>query len=265
MPLLTRDNEDLARDYDALSANRQFKSGKQLVQALAIQPGERVLDVGCGTGRLAEFMAEQAGPTGHVLGIDPLPLRINLAQARGRDGLSFRVGDAYELDDLPQGGFDVVCLNAVFHWLPEKTGPLRQFARILNSGGRLGISTGLKGHPNPVRETAAAILARPPFAAHPRGEAADHRVDLDEMRRLLGDAGFRIALLETRLSEHVFPTPEAVLRYAEASSFGNLFGHLPDGLRPAARAAIREALAAVATPDGIPMSTCRIVAVAMKP
>jgi arsenite methyltransferase len=265
MPLLTRDNEDLARDYDELSANRQFKSGKLLVQALAIQPGERVLDVGCGTGRLAEFMAEQAGPTGHVLGIDPLPLRINLAQARGRESLSFRVGDAYALDDLPNAAFDVVCLNAVFHWLPEKTGPLRQFARILRPGGRLGISTGLKGHPNPVRETAAAILARPPFAAHPRGEAADHRVDLDEMRRLLGDAGFRVALLETRLSAQTFPTAEAVLRYAEASSFGNLFGHLPERLRPVAREAIREALAAAATADGIPMSTCRIVAVAVKP
>jgi arsenite methyltransferase len=264
MPLLTRDNEDLARDYDELSANRQFKSGKLLVQALALRPGDRVLDVGCGTGRLAEFMAEQVGPTGHVLGIDPLPLRINLAQARSRDTLAFRVGDAYALDDLPAGSFDVVCLNAVFHWLPEKTGPLRQFARLLRPGGRLGISTGLKGHPNPVRETAAAILARPPFAAHPRGAAADHRVDLDEMRRLLGDAGFRVALLETRLSAQVFPTPEAVLRYAEASSFGNLFGHLPDGLRPAAREAIEAALAAVATPEGIPMSTCRIVTVAIK-
>jgi arsenite methyltransferase len=264
MPLLTRDNEDLARDYDALSADRQFKSGKQLVEALALQPGERVLDVGCGTGRLAEFMAEQVGPTGHVLGIDPLPLRINLAQARSRDGLAFRVGDAYALDDLPSGAFGVVCLNAVFHWLPEKAGPLRQFVRILRPGGRLGISTGLKGHSNPVREAAAAILTRAPFAAHPRGEAADHRVDLDEMRRLLGDAGFKVALLETRLSARVFPTPDEALRYAEASSFGNLFGHLPDRLRPAARAAIREALAALATPEGIPTSTCRIVAVAIK-
>jgi arsenite methyltransferase len=256
MPLLTRDNEGLARDYDALSADRQFKSGKQLVQALALQPGDHVLDVGCGTGRLAEFMAEHVGPSGHVLGIDPLPLRINL---------SFRVGDAYALDDLPDGAFDVVCLNAVFHWLPEKSGPLRQFARILRPGGRLGISTGLKGHPNPVREAAAVVLARPPFAEHPRGEAADHRVDLDEMRRLLGDAGFKVALLETRLSARVFPTPDEVLRYAEASSFGNLFGHLPDRLRQAARAAIGEALAALATPEGIPTSTCRIVTVAIKP
>jgi arsenite methyltransferase len=265
MPILTCDNEDLARDYDELSANRQFKSGKQLVQALAIQPGERVLDVGCGTGLLAEYMASQVGPTGHVLGIDPLPLRISLAHTRSRDGLTFRVGDAYALDDLPSGAFDVVCLNAVFHWLPEKTGPLRQFARILRPGGRLGISTGLKNYPNPLRETAIAILARPPFAEHRRPEAADHRVDEDEMRRLLDDAGFRVALLETRHAARVFPTPDEVLRYAEASSFGNLFGHLPDRLRPAAREAIREALAAAATPDGIPMSTCRIVTVAIKP
>src|SRR5262245_23109530 len=138
-PLLTEDTDELARDYDRVSLGRQFQSGKRLVQALAIASGEHVLDIGCGTGLLAEHIADLVGPSGHVLGIDPLPPRIALAQAKARPNLEFLVGDAYDLSSLADSSFDVVCLNAVFHWLPEKMRPLREFARVLKAGGRIGI------------------------------------------------------------------------------------------------------------------------------
>jgi arsenite methyltransferase len=134
-PSLADDSEALARDYESISVGRQFQSGKRLVQALAISPGERVLDVGCGTGLLAEHIADIAGPAGDVLGIDPLPLRIEIAQSRARPNLEFRVGNANDLSAIPSASFDVVCLNAVLHWLPEKAGPLREFARVLRRAG----------------------------------------------------------------------------------------------------------------------------------
>jgi ubiquinone/menaquinone biosynthesis C-methylase UbiE len=99
-PLLTEDNEELARDYERVSASHQFRSGKLLVQELAIAPGERVLDVGCGTGLLAEHIADLVGPSGAVLGVDPLPLRIALAQAKARPNLRFKVADAYDLSSF---------------------------------------------------------------------------------------------------------------------------------------------------------------------
>jgi arsenite methyltransferase len=71
-----------------------------------------------------------------VLGLDPLPRRIALAREKTRPNLAFDVGGANDLSMLAPSSFDVVVLNAVFHWLPEKMGPLRQFARVLRRGGR---------------------------------------------------------------------------------------------------------------------------------
>jgi arsenite methyltransferase len=233
---------------------------------LAVAAGERVLDVGCGTGLLAEYIADRVGPTGYVLGVDPLPLRIELAQAKARPNLQFKVADAYDLSSIPPAGFDVVCLNAVFHWLPEKSGPTAEFARVLKPGGRLGISSGAKGPRTRFQELVSEVLARPPFNAYTRPPGGlTHRVDEQEMRQLLAAAGFAVKSIAARESVRGFASPELLVRYSEASSFGNLLAHLPVELRPAARELIGRELAALAAPDGtISQSSRRMVAIAVR-
>jgi len=66
-PKLDLDSECLAREYEELSATRQVESGKHLLARLGIAPGERVLDVACGTGLLAQHLADLVGPAGMVL------------------------------------------------------------------------------------------------------------------------------------------------------------------------------------------------------
>ena len=262
-PSLALDNTSLALDYERISATRQFESGKRLVANLAIRPGERVLDLGCGTGRLAEHIAGIVGPQGHVLGIDPLPLRIGLATSRARANLAFEVGDAYDLAALADGSFDVVVLNAVFHWLPDKTGPLLAVGRVLREGGRLGISTGLGGHVTVLQQAVRRVLAEPPFDRYKRPrEWITFRVEAEEMRALFQTTGFRPLAIEVRESERRHPSAEAAVRFTEASSFGNVFGHLPADLREPARARVREKFAALSGPDGITSRGRRVVAIA---
>ena len=124
-----------------------------------------------------------------------------LAQAKARANLAFRVGDANDLGFLPTASFDVVCLNAVFHWLPEKSRPTAEFARVLKPGGRLGISSGAKGPRTRFQELVSGVLVRPPFNAYARPPGGlTHRVDEQEMRQLLTAAGFAVKSIEARES-----------------------------------------------------------------
>jgi len=265
-PSMREDNDALARDYETVSAERQFQGGQRLVSALAMQPGERVLDVGCGTGLLAEFIADQVGPSGSVVGIDPLPLRIELAQTKARPNLAFAVGNAYDLSSITSGSFDVVCLNAVFHWLPEKAGPMREFARVLRDGGRLGIGGVGKGEASVMRGALASVLMRAPFNRHRRGGDLTHPVDVQEMRRLFVDAGFREPTIDESPFTQRFESPDAAIRYSEASSFGNLLGHLPEDLRESAREALMTELAAIAETDGsLLREGRRMIAIGIRP
>jgi SAM-dependent methyltransferase len=114
------DTEHLAREYERVSAERQFQVGKRLLEQLRIRAGENVLDIGAGTGLLAEYVAGLVGPDGSVIGIDPLPLRIDIASRRNCPNLAFRVGNANDLSEFSENHFDAAYVNAVFHWLPEK-------------------------------------------------------------------------------------------------------------------------------------------------
>jgi arsenite methyltransferase len=162
---LSLDTLALAEHYEKASVDRQFVAGKLLIEKIDIQPGQVVLDVGAGTGLLAAHVSGVVGQAGRVVAVDPLPLRIEIAKRKARPNLTFLVGDAYDLSNFSDAKFDVVYLNAVFHWFPEKKRPLSNFNRVLKRGGRLGISTGSKDHPSPVHAILSRVIEREPYRA----------------------------------------------------------------------------------------------------
>ncbi|HEY6878155.1 MAG TPA: methyltransferase domain-containing protein [Polyangiales bacterium] len=265
IPSLALDTPELAEHYEKVSADRQYKAGQLLIEQLKVASGERALDVGCGTGLLADYVATVVGPHGSVVGVDPLPLRIAIAKKRARPNTSYFVGSALDLSTLPDASFDVVYLNAVFHWIDDKALALRNFARVLKQGGRLGITTGSKEHPNLTSEIRQRVLSRPPYDAYPAAaENVSLRVSVDELRGLLQDAGFEADALNIVESPTAHASGEAAIEFSQASSFGNYFAHLPEALRPQARAEIAAELEKTRAPEGIRQGGARIYALATK-
>ena len=109
-----------------------------------IQPGEKVLDVGCGTGTLAIEVQQRVGATGRVFGVDPGTQQIARARskaARRNLPIDFRIG-VIELLAFPDQTFDVVLSTLMTHHLPDdlKRQGLSEIARVLKPGGRLVIA-----------------------------------------------------------------------------------------------------------------------------
>lgn len=107
-----------------------------------LQPGERVLDVGCGTGSLAIAAKSRVGSTGEVYGIDASPEMIDVAQRKALQedvDVSFQVGLIEDIP-FPDCTFDAVLSSMMLHHLPGEELKRQAFAqmhRVLKPGGLL--------------------------------------------------------------------------------------------------------------------------------
>lgn len=228
------DSTRLAETYDRVSAS-QYAGGKRLIEILAIKAGDRVLDVGCGTGRLACWIAECVGPNGIVAGIDPLAQRIAIARDRNRD-IHFEVGSAEDLSCFPDKSFDVVSLNAVFHWIEDKPKALAEICRVLRPGGRLGVTTTPKELrlAGTLSVVCASVLTQAPYAEaiQPAGlEVLDRHVTTTEALTLLAEQQFELVELHVVRRTQVLRSGRDVVDFAESSSFGNLLSLVPERLQ----------------------------------
>ena len=136
-----------------------WKKAADLIDLLDPQPGERILDLGCGTGHLTSQIAERGA---EVIGLDASLSMI--AQARQNyPKLKFALADArtFELGR----GFDAVFSNAALHWIPEPAPVIASVARALKPGGRFVLEMGAKGNIARIVEALTAVLeaARNPW------------------------------------------------------------------------------------------------------
>ncbi|UWQ59588.1 methyltransferase domain-containing protein [Leisingera caerulea] len=108
--------------------------------ALAPQPGDRILDLGCGNGLLTEELARAVGPAGHVAGLDASPDMLTAARQRlqGRDNTTLTQNDAASLPFEPES-FDKAVSVQVFEYITSRRPVLRALHKVLKPGSRLVI------------------------------------------------------------------------------------------------------------------------------
>ncbi len=126
--------------------------GAGVLEWLAAQPGERILDLGCGDGQLTERLIATGA---HVTGIDASPQMVAAARMRGIQALE---GPAESLP-FDDASFDAVFSNAVLHWVRGQDEMLSEVQRVLRPGGRFVAEMGGHGNIAAIRTGFAAVLA----------------------------------------------------------------------------------------------------------
>ena len=130
--------------YDHPANTFWSRYGRRSVERLRLAPGQRVLDVCCGSGASAIPAAEIVGSTGSVVGVDLadnlLALARNKAKERDLTNIEFRHSDMTQLP-FDEGSFDVVvCVFGIF-FVPDMEAALRELKRVVRAGGKLAITT----------------------------------------------------------------------------------------------------------------------------
>ncbi|MFC6974602.1 class I SAM-dependent methyltransferase [Halomicroarcula sp. GCM10025709] len=146
-------------DWDATEYDRDHafvaQYGRDLLELLAPEPGERILDIGCGTGHLTAAIADRGA---EVVGIDAAPEMVEQARAAHPD-CTFRQADIREYD--PDRPFDAVFSNAALHWIPgpDHDAVLSTVADALSPDGRFVAEFGGHGNVAAITDALESALA----------------------------------------------------------------------------------------------------------
>jgi SAM-dependent methyltransferase len=211
--------DQVAVNYERYLVPTIFRPWAEDLLALAApRPGDRVLDVACGSGVVARLAAEVVGP-GRVSGLDVSPAMLAVARRLPPElGIGWQPGTAAQMP-FPDGAFDLVLCQQGVQFLPDAATGLREMRRVLRPEGRLVVavwasiqrSPGFAALAEALEQhlgAAAAAAARSPFTL----------ADADDLRALLYAVGLRDIEIVYRERTLCFPDPaEFVRRYVFSS------------------------------------------------
>ena len=214
----------------------------ELLRTADLRPGERVVDVACGTGVVTRAAAERVGSTGMVTGVDLAPDMIEIAEATGAGGapIAWYQADAASLP-LPDASYDVALCQMGLMFMDDRPGAIAELHRVLAPGGRIVINT-------PGR-------IQPPFEAMERaiGDNLDPELgmfvsavfsmaDPDALAGLLRDAGFDGVSSTEYTARLTLPGPaEFLWSYINLTPMGVLVADAPEPAKAALERQVVEA------------------------
>jgi SAM-dependent methyltransferase len=257
------------RAVDAYEAGWQaplLPAHDALLEMAALQPGERVLDVACGTGLISLRAAAAVGPAGSVVGTD---ISGQMVEAARRQAAAQGVGQASfercEAEALPfaDAGFDVALCGLGLMYVPEPVRALAEMRRLLRPGGRAAAAVwGARRNCGwagifPITDARVASEVCPLFFQLGTGD------QLAQAFLAAGFAAVRVQRLQTRLH---YPTAERALAAAfRGGPVALAYSRFDAATRQAAEAEYLDSIAAYRAPDGYHIPGEFVIAAARVP
>jgi trans-aconitate 2-methyltransferase len=217
--------------YDDLS-DPMFEWGMAVLGTLELHGGERVLDAGCGSGRLTEELLRRL-PTGEVVALDFSPkmleqARLRLARFSGQIKFVQASLQEFELADKVDGIFS----NAVFHWVPDHAAMFRSLHRALKPGGWLVAQFGGEGNLAKTYRRAHEVAEEARFQVHLKGgKESPHFENPESTRARMEAAGFRVSEAKLHTVAPHFERKERYEAFLETVVLRETAAMLPEGMR----------------------------------
>lgn len=211
----------------------QFEWGRKLLKVLELKGTERVLDAGCGTGRLTAELLDRL-PQGHVVAVDASPAMLSKAremlQPKYGSRITFLQADISELPMVES--VDGIFSTAAFHWVKDHRKLFRSLFMALRKTGWLMAQCG--GGPNlaRLRFNVSNLISREPYSQYFAGwvdpwEYVDERTTADRLRV----AGFEDVEVSLRESPISMQNRADYIEYIEKMTLRRHVAQLPDELR----------------------------------
>lgn len=206
-----------ASEYSERSALQKWVADRCLA-GLSLSGSERVLDVGCGDGKITAEIAERL-PAGSILGIDPSTHMVDFARRHfgaSHGNLAFAVGDASRMEFA--GEFDLVVSFNALHWVPAQGQALRGIATALKPAGRALLQFVPQGERKSLEDVIEETRMSPRWSRHFPGYHPPYlHLTPEEYRRLAERNGLRVEQLGVTLEAWDFGGREGFAAFAEVT------------------------------------------------
>lgn len=223
---MTEWNAELYRDRSSL----QQAMAAEVLQALELTPSERVLDVGCGDGRITAEIAHRI-PNGYVLGVDASSNMIELASRNIQPNLRFEVADARSLPFNYE--FDLVVSFNALHWIHEQELALASIHKSLKRGGSAHLRLVPIGPRTSIETVLEETRNSPTWSKYFRYFCDPYlRLTQEEYCSLARKCGFRVERVQTESRAWDFGTRAEFFAFSSVTMV-EWTKRLPESLRPA--------------------------------